>query len=381
MPPIDGVANGAMVLRDSSVVSMSFEALDTVLRSKIQSTSNLNRLFSSRVLDWFIGFSSIVGITGNPGQAAYSAGNLFMKTVVKDRRARGLAGSTIDICRVIGMGYIERESSGRLTREHQARLMTRSGTLTMGEVDLHALFAEAIIHGRPDSGLNPEIITGLAPISVEKAKDAFWALNPKFGLIIEEQGTTAGQGSGGKGNSVPVRQLLEAAKTMQDVSKILLSVFKAKLQALMFLSDSESLSEVTPLVDMGVDSLVGVELRSWFLKELGVDVPVMKILGGASISELVEGIMEKLPAEITSRLDGGGGGDAKAAATGSTATVAQSVKAKAPLPKARKVKNDAEVRVVEIFDDEDLSTVSQRPKGVLYTPTQPLPRGRAITAM
>lgn len=315
MPPIGGVANGAMVLRDVSFVQMDFESLNTVLRSKVLSSTVLDRLFSatavsSRTLDWFVGFSSIVGTTGNPGQAAYSAGNVFMKTLVRRRRARGLPGSTIDICRVIGVGYIERESSGRLTREHQARLATRSGTLAMSEVDLHQLFAEAIVSGRPTSGLDPEIISGLAPITVAQAKDAFWAPNPKFGLIIREEDAAAGTDRAGAKGGVPVRQLLEAAKTMDDVSKILLGAFKAKLQALMFLPEGDSLSETTPLVDVGVDSLVGVEMRSWFLQELGVDVPVMKILGGASVSDLVEGVMQDLPEEIKSKV-GGGGGDVK----------------------------------------------------------------------
>lgn len=301
MPPIDGVANGAMVLRDGSVATMSYESLMTALNSKVQSTINLDRLLSARVLDWFVGFSSIVGTTGNAGQAAYSAGNVFMKATVRKRRARGLAGSTIDICRVVGLGYIERESSGRLTREHQARLATRSGSLAMGELDMHQLFAEAIISGRPDSGLNPEIITGLAPLSVEEAKDAFWVEHPRFGLIVQDEGTgVVGQGGdAAKTNSMSVWRLLEGAKSTQDVTRILLTAFKTRLRALMFLSASDDLSETTPLVDLGLDSLVAVEMRSWFLKELATDVPVMKILGGASISELVAGMMEKLPEDMT----------------------------------------------------------------------------------
>ncbi|KAK3292393.1 KR domain-containing protein [Chaetomium fimeti] len=315
MPPIGGVANGAMVLRDISVVQMSFEALSTVLRSKIQSTTNLDRLFSpsspsSKTLDWFIGFSSIVGTTGNPGQAAYSAGNVFIKTLIRRRRARGLPGSTIDICRVLGVGYVEREQSaaGRLTREQQARLATRSGSLAMSEADLHQLFAEAVVSGRPASGLDPELISGMAPITTDQAKDAFWAINPKFGLLIREKDAAAAgrdRAGGGKGGGVPLRQLLEAAKTMEDVSVILTGALKTKLQALMFLPEGDPLSETTPLVDMGVDSLVGVEMRSWFLQELGVDVPVMKILGGASISDLAEGVMQNLPSEIKSRIEGG----------------------------------------------------------------------------
>lgn len=70
-----------------------------------------------------------------------------------------------------------------------------------------------------------------------------------------------------------------------------------------FLSDSDSLYDTTPLVDMGVDSLVAVEVRSWFLKELTVDVPVMKILGGVSITDLVEFVAQKLPQELLTRLD------------------------------------------------------------------------------
>lgn len=42
---------------------------------------------------------------------------------------------------------------------------------------------------------------------------------------------------------------------------------------------------VTHIV-IGIDSLVAVEIRSWFLKELNVDVPVLKIIGGDSIAEL-----------------------------------------------------------------------------------------------
>ncbi|KAI9925937.1 hypothetical protein MW887_005743 [Aspergillus wentii] len=298
MPVIGGVANGAMVLRDGSFTTLGWEDFQTVLRSKVDSTTNLNRLLSNtnEPLDWFIGLSSIVGTTGNPGQSAYSAGNCFMKAVIRQRRNQGLAGSIIDISRVIGVGYIERESSGRLTKEHQERLSSRSGALPMSEIDLHQLFAEAIVSGRPDSGLNPEVISGLAPITTEQTRDVFWATNARFSLLIRKASSAAVVGD--KTSNVPVRKLLEVATTTQDVRKILLGAFKAKLRSSMFLSESDALSDSTPLVDMGVDSLVGVEMRSWFLKELGVDIPVMKILGGASIAELVDGVLDNLSQEL-----------------------------------------------------------------------------------
>jgi hybrid polyketide synthase/nonribosomal peptide synthetase ACE1 len=54
--------------------------------------------------------------------------------------------------------------------------------------------------------------------------------------------------------------------------------------------------------DLGVDSLVAVEIRSWFLKEVETEIPVFKILSGGSISELVEFAVENMPAKLTPNL-------------------------------------------------------------------------------
>ena len=60
----------------------------------------------------------------------------------------------------------------------------------------------------------------------------------------------------------------------------------SKLRAVLFLSGSDAPVEKVPLIDIGVDSLVGVEIRAWCLKEFDVDVPVMKNLGGVSLNGL-----------------------------------------------------------------------------------------------
>lgn len=211
-----------MVLRDSSFMKVSFDDFQAVLGPKVKGTINIDRLFSdpNQLLDWFIGFSSVAGTVGNPGQSGYTAGNCFIKALVDWRRKQGLAGSVIDITRLVGLGFIEREGHGRLTKEHQERLTTRSGTIAMSENDLHQLFAEAISAGRPDLDLNPEIITGLAPITVEQSKDTYWTTNPRLSLLIREAGQGDLKGRDG-GNAAPLRQLLGDTKTMQDVANVL----------------------------------------------------------------------------------------------------------------------------------------------------------------
>ena len=76
MPPIAGVINGAMVLSDGLFVDMSYESLEKVLKPKIDGSKNLDEVFLSNELDFFIMFSSLSAVVGNPGQANYAAANM-----------------------------------------------------------------------------------------------------------------------------------------------------------------------------------------------------------------------------------------------------------------------------------------------------------------
>lgn len=71
------------------------------------------------------------------------------------------------------------------------------------------------------------------------------------------------------------------------------------------LSSEDNISPETTIVELGVDSLVAVDLRSWFTNELGLDMPVLKILGGASLADLVEDAVKRLPAELVPNLVSG----------------------------------------------------------------------------
>lgn len=56
------------------------------------------------------------------------------------------------------------------------------------------------------------------------------------------------------------------------------------------------------LIELGVDSLVAVEIRSWFLKEVGVDMAVLKILGGASTVDLCQHAIDQASKDLLPNL-------------------------------------------------------------------------------
>lgn len=61
------------------------------------------------------------------------------------------------------------------------------------------------------------------------------------------------------------------------------------------MTEDQKVDESVGLVDQGVDSLVAVDIRAWFLKEVNVDVPTLKIMGGASIADLVRIAVDNMP--------------------------------------------------------------------------------------
>lgn len=155
LPPIAGVANGAMVMHDTLFTDMSHEMMEKVLKPKLDGTNHLDDLFQETNLDFFVLFSSIVCVCGNIGQSNYAAANPYLKGLAAQRRQRGLAASAFDIGRVVGIGYVERVSQGVQDQ------MVKNGFMPISESDFHQMFAETIQAGRPESGANPAFTTGI----------------------------------------------------------------------------------------------------------------------------------------------------------------------------------------------------------------------------
>ncbi|KAG8422396.1 hypothetical protein J3459_010374 [Metarhizium acridum] len=65
------------------------------------------------------------------------------------------------------------------------------------------------------------------------------------------------------------------------------------------LGPDEAINDKMPLVEQGVDSLVAIEIRTWFMKELDVDIPVVKILSASlTVAALVTDAVAKLPPSL-----------------------------------------------------------------------------------
>jgi len=215
LPPIIGVCQGAMVLHDTLFLDLTIERMEKVLKPKVDGAIYLDEIFFRQPLDFFVFLSSMAAITGNPGQSAYGAANMFLAGLASQRRRRGVAASTAHIGAIVGNGYVTRE----LSLSQQVQLQ-KVGHTWMSEQDFFQIFAEAVISSPPRPGPNPEYFTGLRMFYADEDEKPHYAKSPVFSHLTLHR-NVAGILSGGSTAIVSVKAQLSKATSADEVYRIL----------------------------------------------------------------------------------------------------------------------------------------------------------------
>ncbi|KAJ4293295.1 Polyketide synthase 19 [Kalmusia sp. IMI 367209] len=282
MAPIGGVMNAAMVLRDRLFHHLPLEDFAAVLAPKIVGSKNLDEVFGDEQLDFFICFSSTTSIVGSIGQSAYAAANHYMASLVRRRHQRGLAGSVLHIAILTGFGYIFRRDSDHAETIYKAILPRFD---RQSETDLQEMLAEAIVCGRPGSGQTPELITGIRTVFQGE-----WRDDPRLSCYTGQDQADESSDTQAAG-SISVKEQLAAAQDPAECLGILEGCFALALGQLLEI-DPEKVDSNLPVASLGIDSLVAIRIREWFLREMGVDVPVLKLMSDTySMSRMCDDVL------------------------------------------------------------------------------------------
>ncbi|KAL1610861.1 NRPS [Paraconiothyrium brasiliense] len=295
MPPIGGVCNAAMVLSDQTFADTDADEFETVTRPKVDGSECLDQIFySDRSLDFFILFSSLASVIGNSGQGNYNAANMYMASLARRRKSRGLSASIIDIGMVVGLGYLSRNP-------RFVAYFERMNFMPLSESDLHKLFVEAITVGKPGVEEDMELIVGLSGVlrmphsntSSERSKDPpKWFKDPRFSHLLEDDRKDVRPVLSSNATA-SVTQQLSKAKDRSSIQMIVETAIAAQL-ALQLQMSADNIHPQSPLTSLGIDSLIAVDLRMWLLTTLDADVPLFKMLNGITIGEIGTHITQQL---------------------------------------------------------------------------------------
>ena len=127
--PVDVLVNNAGAVRDNLLLRMKPEDWDHVIETDLTSAYHTTRAVVSGMLRkrWgrIVNMTSVVGITGNPGQANYAAAKAgligFTKAIAKEIGSRNIT------CNAVAPGYVRTDlTEGSLTDEMVAELVKRT---------------------------------------------------------------------------------------------------------------------------------------------------------------------------------------------------------------------------------------------------------------
>ncbi len=133
---VDILVNNAGITRDTLLLRMSEEQWDEVMLNNLKSIFNLTKHLMRSMMRTggsIINMTSIVGITGNAGQANYAASKAgiigFTKSVAKEMGTRNIR------CNAIAPGFIETEMTGALDDKVQETYLSNIPMKRFGKAE------------------------------------------------------------------------------------------------------------------------------------------------------------------------------------------------------------------------------------------------------
>jgi NADPH:quinone reductase-like Zn-dependent oxidoreductase/SAM-dependent methyltransferase/acyl carrier protein len=264
--PLRGLFHLAMVIDDAPLAALTPARMRTVLGPKAHGAWLLHEATREMKLDCFVMFSSVSSIFGNPAQGNYSAANAFLDSLAHHRQALGLPALTINWGVLGGEGYVARN-------ERVADFLARQGTMGISPGEATALL-ESFLRAGCAQAISIRVDWG-------KWRQFFRTMqeNPLLERIfaaLENQETV--------GATSDWRSRIDAAGPAEKQAVICQAIREAVGSVLRVKPDS--LRDDQPLTDLGLDSLMGVEIETSLEAAVGVALPPTSLMRARTIGQI-----------------------------------------------------------------------------------------------
>ncbi|NEQ72612.1 MAG: SDR family NAD(P)-dependent oxidoreductase [Okeania sp. SIO2C9] len=276
--PLKGVIHAAGVLDDKLVQNMSTQHLAKVMAPKVAGTWNLHQMTKDLELDFFVCFSSITSMLGNSGQGNYAAANAFMDAFAHYRRGQGLPGLSINWGPWAFGGM-----AASLETQHQNRSESIGIRKIQPEEGMVAL--ENLLSGSQSQ-------VGVFPVNWSQFLTQVPGVE-KMPLLSELISTQP---------SLPQKSgLLEKleAIAVRDRMELFTTHIQSMVAQTLGLTDGQKLERRQPLFDLGLDSLMAVELKNRLESSLQTSLSSTLLFDYPTLEALVEYLADVIPIEFS----------------------------------------------------------------------------------
>lgn len=251
LPPLRGVIHAAGVVDDGMLRQLTWKRFERVMRPKVLGSWHLHDATRDLALDFFVLFSTGSSIMGAPGQANYSAANAFMDGLAHQRRSLGLPATSINwgAWAEVGMAAAVAEGNRNRWRAHGMEMIAPAdGVRVLGRI-MDELPAQVAV----------------LPFDWSRFGTRGGADRPLLTVVASEA----------PGPEAPVAAFLETLRALPPGEQVdaLTRHVHERVAHVLGLDSSMPLNPGRGMSDLGMDSLMAVELSRQLQSSLGCKLP------------------------------------------------------------------------------------------------------------
>ncbi|MDT5215728.1 MAG: hypothetical protein QOK18_3967, partial [Mycobacterium sp.] len=272
LPPLAGIVHAAGELGTTALSNLDDAEVDRVFAGKVWGAWHLSEAAADLQLDFFVSTSSIASIWGGFGQTAYGAANAFLDGLAWRLREQGIPGVSVNF---------GPWSAGMADAESRARLEKR-GVRTLSPSDALAGLADVVATAGaqgPAQGVVARIDWArFLPLYQQAGKRAFLA---EFEREVPDTAPVVTP----SGKTQLVERLTNAP--VQQRKKLLTDYLRDAVAEVTRV-DTAEIREDAGFFDLGMDSLMAVELRQRIEQGVGKDIPITLVMDHPRLSDVAD---------------------------------------------------------------------------------------------
>ncbi|WP_445159541.1 type I polyketide synthase [Mycobacterium sp. Dal123C01] len=272
LPPLAGIVHAAGEIGTTPLSTLDDAEVDRVFAGKVWGAWHLSEAAAELQLDFFLSTSSIASVWGGFGQTAYGAANAFLDGLAWRLRERGVAGISVNF---------GPWSAGMADEEARARLAQR-GVRTLSPAEALAGLADVLAASAAQGSAQGVVAridwSRFLPLYQQAGRRAFLA-------ELEREVPDAAPMVMPSGKTQLVERLTNAP--VQQRKKLLTDYLRDAVAEVTHVDASE-IREGSGFFDLGMDSLMAVELRRRIEEGVGKEIPATLAMDYPRLSDVVD---------------------------------------------------------------------------------------------
>lgn len=256
LPSVTGVFHCAMEIEDRILSNLGRKAYFKSTRAKILGAWNLYQITKASNLNFFALYSSVTSLLGPAGQAAYSSSNSFLDSFALFLRGRGIKATAINWGAVADFGFVARNPDRTIE--------------TIENFGITALPAVSML-----DPLLSVLATEKSQVVIAGGK---WAQQADRTGQIHKLGDTR-------------ESLTSVVETQTKMTNQVIlnscNVIRSCLSTVLQIPENE-ISQSEPLIELGIDSLLAVELSHLLKSSVGIEISAAALLEDTSMEDIIQ---------------------------------------------------------------------------------------------